>query len=264
MVKLQNYLPDYYDDVYEMQKLVAAEQVDFTKFDDLVMRTLLNQFVTQTDLSGISIFEDQLGIEPDSNDSLETRQYNVLMRMLPPKPITLKYFKELLHTLNIPTSINVEYAIRHVETVAKKSEISKAQIQRLIYLLNVYLPANLTFQIIVNSESDADLNEYFGATQGSSTLASANPKLKYFSDTKFKIFCGGIKPGVVSSAFALPKLVSTAKSKLTVYASESNPQAYAHAIARALLRGDSELEETSYFGTIKPQISINTELKEKE
>jgi len=56
MVKLQDYLPEYYDDVYEMQKLVAAEQVDFGNFDDLILRTLLNQFVIQADTDGISIF----------------------------------------------------------------------------------------------------------------------------------------------------------------------------------------------------------------
>ncbi|WP_125764410.1 putative phage tail protein [Companilactobacillus hulinensis] len=232
MVKLQDYLPDYYDDVYEMQKLVAAEQVDFTKFDDLVLRTLLNQFVTQTDLQGISLFEDQLGIDPDPNDTLETRQYNVLMRMLPPQPITLKYFKKLLHTLDIPTQINVEYAIRHVETIAKRSEISKAQIQRLKYLLNVYLPANLTFQIIVTSESNTDLNEYFGATQSGAVSAKAEPKLKSYSDTNIKQFFGGIKPGMASSAFALPKLISTAESRLLMYLTEASPQSYVHATVK--------------------------------
>lgn len=235
MVKLQDYLPEYYDDVYEMQKLVAAEQVDFGNFDDLILRTLLNQFVIQADTDGISIFEDQLGLDANPNDSLETRRYNVLMRMLPPKPITLKYFNELLHTLHVPASINVEYAVRNVIAKAKRSEISKDQIKRLKYLLNVYLPANLTFQIITTSDTQTDLKMYLGIVTDTVTKAVSNPRLVTYSDSKAKIYQGSI-----------------------------SSQVLVEARSRVIINKSTEVSVSKYIGTIPPQILLEVKTYPKE
>lgn len=264
MVKLQDYLPDYYDDVYEMQKLVAAEQVDFGKFDDLVLRTLLNQFVMQTDLMGISIFEDQLGIDPNPNDSLEARQYNVLMRMLPPQPITLKYFRHLLRTLDVPAQVNVEYAIRNVIAKAKRSEISKDQIKRLKYLLNVYLPANLTFQIIVTSETQLNTHQYYGSTTSKDVATSVNPRLKTCSKTKIHQYFGANANNIYSSTVSMPKLVFRADSKLVIFTGTSGPQLFVEATARALMRAQSSYSSNKYIGTIKPQAFVESVSKEKK
>lgn len=263
MVKLQDYLPEYYDDVYEMQRLVAAEQVDFGNFDDLILRTLLNQFVIQADLEGISIFEDQLGIDPNPNDSLETRRYNVLMQMLPPKPITLKYFNELLHTLNVPASIDVEYAIRNVIAKAKRSEISNDQIKRLKYLLNVYLPANLTFQIIVTSKTQLNIHEYFGSYSNKQVKTSVNPRLKTYSSTETHQYFGGAKPNLYSSIVSMPKLIFRADSKLYIFTGATGPQLFVEATARALMKSESSFSMNKFIGTIKPQIAVESISKEK-
>ena len=263
MVKLQDYLPEYYDDVYEMQKLVAAEQVNFSNFDDLILRTLLNQFVMQTNLEGISIFEDQLNIDPNPNDSLETRQYNVLMRMLPPQPITLKYFRHLLKTLDIPASVNVEYAIRNVIAKAKRSEISKDQIKRLKYLLNVYLPASLTFSIIVTSETQLNTHEYFGTVSSKQVLTSVNPRLKTYAKSSMNQYFGGVKPNIYSSTISKPKLIFRADSKLFVFTGTGGPQIFVEATARALIKSSSEFNTNKFIGTIKPQIAVDSISKEK-
>lgn len=235
MVKLQDYLPDYYDNVYEMQELVAAEQVNFSDFDDLILRTLLNQFVIQADLQGISIYEDQLGINPNPNDSLETRRYNVLMRMLPPKPITLKYFKELLHTLDIPASVDVEYAVRNVIAKAKRSEISKDQIKRLKYLLNVYLPANLTFQIITTAETETELKMFVGVATNSEIDTVSNPRLITYADSKTEVYAGSIPSQVLVMA----------KS-------------------RALIKENIEIAGKQFIGSVPPQITIELKTYPKE
>ena len=235
MVKLQDYLPEYYDNVYEMQKLVAAEQVDFGNFDDLVFRTLLNQFVIQADVAGISMFEDQLGIDANPNDSLETRRYNVLMRLLPPKPITIKYFNELLHTLDVPASVNVEYAIRNVIAKAKRSEISKDQIKRLKYLLNVYLPANLTFQIITTSDTRTDLKLYLGIVTDTVTSAISNPRLITYADSKSKVYQGSVPSQVLVNA-----------------------------ISRVIIKKTVEANSAQYIGTIPPQILLEVKTYPKK
>ena len=95
------YMPDYYDDVYEMKKILAAQGISLSHFDYERNRTLHNQFVIKTDAQGISVFEDQVGIVPDPNDSLEVRQNNVLMHLLPPKPLTVRYLNYLMHFMNL-------------------------------------------------------------------------------------------------------------------------------------------------------------------
>lgn len=264
MVKLQDYLPEYYDDVYEMQKLVAAEQVDFSSFDDLILRTLLNQFVTQADLEGISIFEDQLGIDANPNDSLETRRYNVLMRLLPPKPITLRYFNELLHTLHVPASINVEYAVRNVIAKAKRSEINQSQIKRLKYLLNVYLPANLTFQIIVTSQTQLNTHQYYGTTSNKKVSTSVNPRLKTFSKTETHQYFGSAKPNLYSSTVSMPKLIFKADSKLIMFTGITGPQVFIEATSRALIKEQTSYSSNKYVGTIRPQVFVESISKEKK
>lgn len=144
---LMNYLPDYYNDVYEMQAIMNAQGDVLDKAEGEQFRLLLNQFVTQTDAKGISVFEDQVGIKPAPNDDLETRQNKVLMRLLPPRPITIWYLRDLFATLKIPVTITVERAKRNAIVEAKNAEIEGKQIENVRYLLNIYLPANMSYEI---------------------------------------------------------------------------------------------------------------------
>ena len=78
--ELLNYMPDYYNGVYEMEELLKAQGKGLGKFDDDLNRTLFNQFVSKADEKGISVFEDQYGIVPEYGDSLELRRQRVLTR----------------------------------------------------------------------------------------------------------------------------------------------------------------------------------------
>ncbi|BDZ30637.1 DUF2313 domain-containing protein [Lactiplantibacillus sp. WILCCON 0030] len=152
MGSLSSYLPDYYDDVVEMQALMDAEQVVFDGSETEMKQLLLNQFVVQADSVGLSIFETQLGIQPEPNESLDTRRYNVLARTLPPKPITIRYLRELLRAVNIPATIDVNAIDSIVKTISQENLITASQLKRLKYLLSVCLPANLAYQIIKHAE----------------------------------------------------------------------------------------------------------------
>ena len=144
---LMDYLPDYYDGVYEMEAIMHAQGGVLDEMDDRQMRTLLNEFVIQTDLRGISVFEDQIGVIPEPGDSLQDRQNRVLMRLLPPHPITIRYLRELFKTLKIPAEVYVIRPRREAVVEANKGEITNKQIDNVKYILNVYLPANMIYQI---------------------------------------------------------------------------------------------------------------------
>lgn len=172
---LMNYLPDYYNDVYEMQAIMHAQGEVLDKAESEQFRLLLNQFVTQTDAKGISVFEDQVGIKPAPNDDLETRQNKVLMRLLPPRPITIGYLRDLFATLKIPATITVIQRDAIVE--AKSAEIDSSQIENIKYLLNIYLPANMIYEIRValnRAEISNDIKIGIGMWSEATTIAQAN------------------------------------------------------------------------------------------
>lgn len=91
--ELLNYMPDYYQGVYEMEELLKSESLTLKDLEDSHLRTLLNEFVSTADAKGISLFESQLGIVPDENDTLEMRRNKVLMYVLPPRPITIGFLE---------------------------------------------------------------------------------------------------------------------------------------------------------------------------
>lgn len=172
---LMNYLPDYYNDVYEMQAIMNAQGEVLDKAESEQLRLLLNQFVTQTDAKGISVFEDQVGIKPAPNDNLETRQNKVLMRLLPPRPITIWYLRDLFATLKIPATITVIERDAIVE--AKSAEINSSQIDNIKYLLNIYLPANMIYEIRValnRAEISNDFKVGLGMWSKATTAVQAN------------------------------------------------------------------------------------------
>ena len=174
---LMNYLPDYYNDVYEMQAIMNAQGDVLDKAEGEQFRLLLNQFVTQTDAKGISIFEDQVGIKPAPSDDLATRKNKVLMRLLPPRPITIWYLRDLFATLKIPATITVEHNKRDAIVEAESTEIDSSQIDNIKYLLNIYLPANMIYEIRValnRAEIFNDIKIGIGTWSMATTTAQAN------------------------------------------------------------------------------------------
>lgn len=175
---LMDYLPDYYDGVYEMQAIMHAQGGVLDEMGDRQMRTLLNEFVTKTDIRGISVFEDQIGVIPEPGDSLEDRQNRVLMRLLPPHPITIRYLRELFKTLKMPAEVYVIRPRREAVVEANKGEITNKQIDNVKYILNVYLPANMIYQIQIKLP-DAKITDQLkigiGILAGVHLAAPVNP-----------------------------------------------------------------------------------------
>ena len=138
-------MPHWYDGVYEMEELLKAQGASLSKFDSDRERTLFNEFVIKTDEKGISVFEDQYGIIPDSGDSLKLRQQRVLMRMLPPQPITFRRLQQIFKSLQIPASLSRDVGKRFLKVTSWNGELSSSQQKLITLTLNCYLPANMIY-----------------------------------------------------------------------------------------------------------------------
>lgn len=146
--EVSNYMPDYYKGVYEMEKLLEAEDFVLGGFGSEEMQTLYNEYVIPADLQGVQIFEDQLGIVPSFDETLEQRKQTILIHMLPPQPITIRFMRRFLKQMKLPVTFDVNYAARLAITNGKtglnsEDNLTSSQIRQIQYILNVYLPANM-------------------------------------------------------------------------------------------------------------------------
>lgn len=159
--ELLKYMPNYYDGVYEMEELLKAQSKELYQFDGEINRTLLNEFIIQADEKGISVFEDQAGIKPDPGASLETRRNNVLLRLLPPKPLTTRYLNHLLEIMNLKSKVRVDYA-KHLAIVeAQSTDITPDKVNSMKYMLNITLPANMIYDVKISLAQATTQNELY-------------------------------------------------------------------------------------------------------
>lgn len=172
------YMPDYYDGVYEMIELLKSHGVALSKFDNDRERVLLNQFIVQADETGIAIFEDQAGIIPSPDEGLEERRKNVLLKLLPPKPLTIRYLNHLLEFMDLKANVKVDYPKRLAVVSANNVDIGPNDINSIKYLLNIALPANMGYQVGI-SLSDVNIQRevYIGIATIADTFLQIKPNL---------------------------------------------------------------------------------------
>ena len=159
--ELLKYMPDYYNGVYEMEELLKAQSKGLYQFDEKINRVLLNEFIIQADEKGISVFEDQAGIKPDSGANLETRRNNVLLRLLPPKALTTCYLNHLLEIMNLKSKAKVDYAKHFAVVEAESTDVSADKVNSMKYVLNIALPATMIYDIKINLAQAAIQRELY-------------------------------------------------------------------------------------------------------
>lgn len=192
--ELLKYMPDYYNGVYEMEELLKAQSKGLYQFDEKINRTLLNEFIIQADEKGISVFEDQAGIKPDLGASLETRRNNVLLRLLPPKPLTTRYLNHLLEIMNLKSKAKVDYAKRLAVVEAESADVSADKVNSMKYMLNITLPATMIYDIKINLAQATVQNELYldvVNTADSYVIAQADTKQAPFENkTEAHLYIG--------------------------------------------------------------------------
>jgi len=140
-IRLKDLLPDYYEGIAEMEALLTVEQYQIDEFAEALDAANNNLFVMIADSEGLSVWETLLGITPVQD--LDARRMAVIMKLLPPRPITIKYLREIIDLLNINAELVVNGAAFHVYVIAHTTASDATD--RLNRLLAHYLPANLTY-----------------------------------------------------------------------------------------------------------------------
>lgn len=98
-VNLIDYLPPFIQEYIEIKNLMSAENPEFQLVEDLSEEIKDNQFIKTCDETGISMFEDMLGITASKEDTLESRISRVLMKWSEGDPYTYNVLISKLQNL---------------------------------------------------------------------------------------------------------------------------------------------------------------------
>lgn len=146
--ELLEYMPEYYDGVYEMEELLKAQGQALAANDKTQDQILSNQFVVTANETGIKAFENQLGIVAKPNATLEERKQQILLESAPPQPLTKNYlYARSTSLLGMNVRFEINTAFRTV-TVYATGSISAVQADNLRNWLYHILPANML--LVVN------------------------------------------------------------------------------------------------------------------
>lgn len=150
VVELKSLLPDFYDDLYEAEILMQAEQKIINQLADCIDKTQSNAFISTADSDTISVYENMLRIAPLEDDTIEQRRFRVLTNLTNQQPYTQAYLIELLNSLGSVSTFNFVGSQLVVSTNFEK----QGQLTEVLTLLRKIVPANLTIRIdnIINAE----------------------------------------------------------------------------------------------------------------
>lgn len=144
-INLKEMLPEWYQGVYEMNKLMEVEQ---SLLDELALKIKQSQdnlYVSTADSDTIRIYELMLKIATTSDDTLESRRFRVLTRLASQKPYTKRYLTEMIHSFGSPANITYKFNQYQLEIKANFEKVG--QIFDLEYLIRTILPANILASI---------------------------------------------------------------------------------------------------------------------
>lgn len=163
LLRLRELLPEYYEDVYDMQVIMRVEQVVLDELQTEFEKQQANMFVLTADDDGISVWESMFGLN-GVGQSLDNRRYAVLAQLLQPQPITIAYLNSVIKRLNINAYIQSVGSDYHVNLNMQGMNAESGQ--RLDDLLMRMLPANLTYTRINSQEFQTEGNAYIGTAHG--------------------------------------------------------------------------------------------------
>lgn len=142
---LRNYLPDYYNGVYEFETLMHVENDLLGALSDNIERSRANLYVATADSDTLSIYETMLKLPPTPNASLSARRFRILARLTGQKPYTLRYLAEMVAAFGSPVNLSLDY---NAYTLNLATQFDKeGQAEELDYLLRVTVPANILLNV---------------------------------------------------------------------------------------------------------------------
>lgn len=148
---LIKYLPLVLQNIEEFKALYSAEDVEINNLYEALQTLLKDQFVHEATENGIKRWEKLLKIIPGVDDTLDMRRFEILNRLNIKIPYTITMLRNKIQAL-YGNDCNIKYISDTYTLNITVPSITGKELLNLNSMLDVIVPANLIWNIIVNSK----------------------------------------------------------------------------------------------------------------
>lgn len=187
-----------------MQKITSAEDPEFQLVADESEVIKDNQFILSCNKTGISRFEDLLGITPSSSDTLQLRKARVLMKWNDLTPYTYEVFLQKMTALcGTNFESNPDWDKYYLEIITHLDQ--EGQVEELDNLLSYMIPANIDCRARNQMEYNLKGNAY--TASGLAYCSMYNVTDTYRIAWSYNAEAGAAGVGAEASLFGLTDTV---------------------------------------------------------
>lgn len=138
---IKELLPDYYDDIREMQILMDVQEGISNQAESDIQRVQDNFNVQTASEEVVTYYERFYGIGRKEGDTLRDRRFRILVRMVSQPPFTVNYLQEQLEMLG--TTVVIKEYPNQYRVEIETSLSGKGEIDELPYLFKTMIPSNI-------------------------------------------------------------------------------------------------------------------------
>lgn len=152
---LKELIPDYYKNIYEMDKLEESERWLFENVRMNTQRVQENATIMLCDEPSLRLYEDMLRIVADPiSESMEFRRLRVINRINSRPPFTLKFLIEKLNDIFGANNYELRIDYDHYTLYIESAVSSFSWYQEVNHTLNTIKPTNIVYvQVPLLSEN---------------------------------------------------------------------------------------------------------------
>lgn len=150
-IKLIDYLPQVLQSVEELKALFCSEDCEIKSLYEALEILLKNQFVHEATESGIKRWEKILKIIPNVDDTLDMRRFEILNRLNIKIPYTIIMLRNKIQAL-YGNDCDIQYINDTCMLKITVPNITDRELVNLKSMLDVIVPANLVWDVIINKK----------------------------------------------------------------------------------------------------------------
>lgn len=146
-VDVSKYYPDVIKDFREFVALASAENPEMSDLWSEIENTMNNQFIQDSDGTGIKKFEKLVDITPYATDTLEERKFRVMAKWNANIPYTERRFIEMLDNLCGEGGYTININRPDHSAIIKVALVSKKNVSAVEDLAERIVPAEMTLSV---------------------------------------------------------------------------------------------------------------------
>jgi hypothetical protein len=141
-------VPELISIIPDIREIYAINDTQSEELDHALLELENNIFLTTMNESKVKRWEAILNITPLDYESLEDRRFRIRSRVMERLPYSFRIIRKKLQTLS-PEGISVVVESEKENVIVRVALESKTMMNDVSYMLDMMLPLNMTFSVIL-------------------------------------------------------------------------------------------------------------------